>query len=106
MFPFRRAEERRPAALVEAMDLVDEDDGSRAVLLGPLGICMTCLISLIPASTAENSMNSRFGHARDDFCERGLPVPGGPRNISDPGRPRSICVRSGLPGPTRCSCPT
>ena len=39
---------------------------------------MTCLISLIPASTAENSMNSRLGHVGDDLGERGLAGAGRP----------------------------
>ena len=35
-----------------------------------------------------------------------LPVPGGPQKMSEPRSSRSICVRRGLPGATRCSCPT
>ena len=34
-----------------------------------------------------------------------LPVPGGPQKMSEPMSSRSICVRSGLPGPTRCLLP-
>ena len=51
--------------LVEAMNLVDEDDRPRAVLRGARSAsAMTCLISLIPASTAENSNELRLGHVR------------------------------------------
>ncbi len=35
-----------------------------------------------------------------------LPTPGGPQKISEPVSSRSICTRSGLPGPRMCSCPT
>src|SRR5437660_12331993 len=67
---------------------------------------ITCLISLIPASTAENSMNSAFVIFAMIFARVVLPVPGGPQKMSEPVSSRSICVRSDLPGPIRCSCPT
>ena len=35
-----------------------------------------------------------------------LPAPGGPHRMIEPISPRSICARSGLPGPTMCSWPT
>ena len=35
-----------------------------------------------------------------------LPTPGGPQKIIELASSRSICTRSGLPGPTRCSWPT
>ena len=35
-----------------------------------------------------------------------FPLPGGPQKIIEPGTPRSIASRSGLPGASRCSCPT
>ena len=35
-----------------------------------------------------------------------LPVPGGPHRMTDDSRSDSMSDRSGLPGPSRCSCPT
>ena len=66
---------------------------------------MTCLISLIPASTAENSMNSALVIFAMILASVVLPVPGGPQKISEPESSRSICTRRGLPGPIRCSWP-
>ena len=34
-----------------------------------------------------------------------LPTPGGPQKIIDAGSSLSICMRRGLPGPTRCCWP-
>src|ERR1035438_7550388 len=56
---------------------------------------MTCLISLIPASTAENSMNSALVRFAMIFASVVFPVPGGPQKISEPVSSRSTCVRSG-----------
>src|ERR1700689_3871355 len=67
---------------------------------------ITCLISLIPASTAENSMNSALVRCAMIFASVVLPVPGGPQKMSEPVSSRSTWVRSGLPEPIRCSCPT
>ena len=85
---------------------------------------ITCLISLMPLMTAENSM--KF-HPSDEDLSPGtpalacvvsamilasvvLPTPGGPQRIMEPdpessSLSRSICTRNGLPGPSRCSCP-
>jgi hypothetical protein len=35
-----------------------------------------------------------------------LPTPGGPHHIIEANKSRSICVRRGFPGPSKCSCPT
>ena len=35
-----------------------------------------------------------------------LPTPGGPHRIIECGRPDSNATRSGLPGPSKCGCPT
>src|SRR5574341_1282588 len=35
-----------------------------------------------------------------------LPVPGGPQSTSERISPRSIILRKGFPGPTKCSWPT
>ncbi len=40
------------------------------------------------------------------FASVVLPVPGGPQKIIDVGSSCSIASRSGLPGPSRCCCPT
>ena len=67
---------------------------------------ITCLISLIPASTALNSMKSARVIPAIIFASVVLPVPGGPQKISELMSSRSIWTRSGLPGAIRCSCPT
>src|ERR1700686_1711079 len=59
----------------------------------------------MPARTAENSMDSALVMFAMIFASVVLPVPGGPQKMSDPVSSRSICVRSGLHGPIRCSCP-
>src|SRR5216684_1340099 len=67
---------------------------------------MTCLISLIPESTAENSMNSALVMWAMIWARVVLPTPGGPQKMIDPGSSRSICRRNGFPGARMCSCPT
>ena len=67
---------------------------------------ITCLISLMPESTAENSMKSALVTRAIIFASVVLPTPGGPQKMIEPGSSRSICSRSGLPGPSRCSWPT
>ena len=53
--------------LVETMDLVDEDDRSRAVLFGPFGIGHN-LLDFLDSSQHRGELNElRLGHARDDF---------------------------------------
>ena len=76
---------------------------------------ITCLISLIPLMTAENSMKLALVVSAMILASVVLPTPGGPQRIMEPvlAEPnvaeslpsRSICTRSGLPGPNRCSCP-
>ena len=67
---------------------------------------MTCLISFIPVSTAENSRNSAFVMCAMILASVVLPVPGGPQKMSEPVSSRSIWVRSGFPGAIRGSWPT
>ena len=50
-------------------------------------------------------MNSALVMLAMIFASVVLPVPGGPQKMSEPVSSRSICVRSGLPGPIRCSWP-
>src|SRR6476646_11190047 len=66
---------------------------------------ITCLISLMPVSTAENSMNSALVMWAMICASVVLQVPGGPQTMREPMSSRSIWVRRGLPGPTRCSWP-
>src|SRR5580692_5797469 len=58
---------------------------------------MTCLISLMPVSTAENSMNSAFV-MRDDLCQSGLARP---RRAPEDERANIVALQLGaqrLPG--------
>jgi hypothetical protein len=66
---------------------------------------ITCLISLMPLITAENSMKLARVVSAMILASVVLPTPGGPQKIMEPVSSRSICTRSGLPGPTRCSWP-
>ena len=67
---------------------------------------ITCLISLMPLVTAENSMKLALVVSAMILASVVLPTPGGPQKIIELASSRSICTRSGLPGPTRCSWPT
>ncbi len=68
-------------------------------------VVMTSLISLIPESTALNGMKSLAVIRAMIRARVVFPEPGGPQRISDVSSSFSICTRSGLPGPTRCSWP-
>src|SRR6266851_5360408 len=67
---------------------------------------ITCLISLIPESTAENSMKLACVRCAMIFASVVFPVPGGPQKIIETASSLSMASRSGLPGASRCSCPT
>src|ERR1700722_12317336 len=67
---------------------------------------ITCLISLIPAITAENSMKSALVMPAMILASVVLPVPGGPQKIIEVGSSCSIARRNGFPGPSRCCWPT
>ena len=67
---------------------------------------ITCLISLMPPITAENSMKLAWVASAMILASVVLPTPGGPHRIMDPASSRSISTRRGLPGPSRCSWPT
>src|ERR1700676_3808831 len=66
---------------------------------------ITSLISLIPASTALNDTNSERVSRAINLARVVFPHPGGPHSSIDPISSFSICVRSGLPGPSSFSCP-
>ena len=91
---------------VEAMDLVDEEDGARAEVRAFSASTMTCLISLMPERTAENWMKVARVVSAMILARVVLPTPGGPQKIMEAVSSRSICTRSGLPGASRCCWPT
>ena len=66
---------------------------------------ITALISLMPLSTALNGMNSHRVMRAISRASVVFPVPGGPHRITEVSSSRSICRRSGLPGPRMCSWP-
>ncbi len=67
---------------------------------------ITALISLMPDITAENSMKVACVSAAMILASVVLPVPGGPQKIIEVGSSCAMASESGLPGPSRCSCPT
>src|SRR3984893_79477 len=66
---------------------------------------ITSLISLIPANTALNDTNSERVSRAINLASVVFPHPGGPHSSIDPISSFSICVRSGLPGPSNFSWP-
>ena len=95
-------QERVLLALVEAMHLVDEDDGRPARACAPRCARSTASrISLTPPSTAEMAMNCASNASAIRRASVVLPVPGGPHRIIECSRPDSKATRSGLPGPSR-----
>ena len=57
---------------VEAVNLVDEDDGARAVLAGAFGVGHDLLDFLDPGEHGGELDELRLGHAGDDLRQRGL----------------------------------
>ena len=94
--------------LVEAVDLVEEEDRALAARGAPvLGArSSTSRTSARPAFTADASSNAARAFTASSRASVVLPVPGGPYRIIECGRPSSIAVRSAEPRPSRCSCPT
>jgi len=93
--------------LVEAMDLVDEQDGA---LVGQLPQLAGLLDDLAQLDDAAGYRGDR-DEAGLRFCAAiaasvVLPVPGGPHRIIDGICPASIARRSMRSWPTRCGCPT
>ena len=93
--------------LVEAMHLVEEQHGA------PPDSCARCCarsaaarMSLTPAITADNAMNSASQVCATSRASVVLPVPGGPQRIIECRCPPSSMRRSGLPAPSRCAWPT
>ena len=65
-------QERVLLRFVEAMDFVDEDDGARAVLLGPFRVGHDLLDFLDPSEHGGKFDELRLGHVRDDLRQRRL----------------------------------
>src|SRR5690606_30775425 len=59
-----------------------------------------------PSLTAENGTKCRSVVAAIRRARVVLPVPGGPQKMLLPTSPRRIASPSGLPGASRCACPT
>ena len=59
-----------------------------------------------PSDTALKGTNARALVVATSRASVVFPVPGGPQKIIDPGTPRSMASRNGLPGPSTCVCPT
>ncbi len=59
----------------------------------------------MPLSTALKGTKSALVRRAIRRASVVLPTPGGPQRMMEPISSRSICARSGLPGPTMCSCP-
>ena len=66
---FHVRKERVLLRLVEAMNLVDEDDGPRAVLLRPFGVGHDLLDLFNPGQHRGELNELRLGHLRDDLRE-------------------------------------
>ena len=58
--------------LIEAVNLVDENDGARAVLPRPLGVGHHLLDFLDPSEDGGELDELRLGHVRDDLRQRGF----------------------------------
>src|SRR5437867_11888439 len=64
------------------------------------------LMSLTPENTAESAINCASNASAMRRASVVLPTPGGPHRIIECGLPDSNARRKGLPGPSRCCCPT
>ena len=102
-----RGQQRVLLRLVEAVDLVEEEDRALAARVAPVLGPLEHLAHLGAAGVDRRGLLE--GGARVTASRRAsvvLPVPGGPYRIIECGRPSSIAVRSVEPRPSRCSCPT
>ena len=68
-------QERVLLRLVEAMNLIDEDDSSRSVLAGAFGISHDLLDFLDPGQHRRELNKLRLSHASDDLGQRSLARP-------------------------------
>ena len=92
---------------VEAVHLVEEEDGAAALLAhagtGPLGHLAHVLHA---RGDRRQRLERLLGGARDQAGDRGLAGAGGPQRITDESRSASMSTRRGFPGPSRCCWPT
>ena len=115
----RRADQRQQAVLdagqqrillrlVEAVDLVEEEDRPPAARAEPFARLLRAPARTFAtvAETAESSSNSAPVVCATIRASVVFPEPGGPNRISDGTRSCSIARRSARPGPTTCSWPT
>ena len=94
-------------ALVEAVHLVEEEDGARFSSASRWrAASMVARTSFTPAVTADMDAKCRSVWEAMTLASVVFPVPGGPHKMVDDSRSASISARSGAPGPTRCDCPT
>jgi hypothetical protein len=94
--------------LVEAVDLIHQQDGALAVHPAPLPASVTTRrMSATPARTALRVSKCDFVVLAMIIASVVLPVPGGPQKMMEEKR-RSVSMarRSSLPGPRMCSWPT
>src|SRR5688572_19971060 len=63
-------------------------------------------MSFTPEKTADSAVNCASNALAISRARVVLPEPGGPHRIIECGFPDSKATRSGLPGPSRCCCPT
>jgi hypothetical protein len=91
--------------LVEAVDLVEEED--RAAAAGPAlagaGDDLADLGAAVQADSSSNAASACWAASRASVV---LPAPGGPYRTMLCGWPASSDWRSAEPGPSRCSWPT
>ena len=92
-------QERVLLRLVEAMHLVDEDDGRAArVVRAACARSTASRISLTPPSTADMAMNWASNASAIRRASVVLPTPGGPHRIIECSRPDSKATRKRLAG--------
>ena len=88
--------------LVEAVDLIDEEDGAGAESRRFFGVDHD-LLDLLDAGEDGGELDEAGAGALAMIWARVvLPTPGGPQKIIEAGSSRSICTRRGLPGARIC----
>ena len=101
-------QERVLLGLVEAVDLVEEEDRAPPARAEPLARAREHLAH-VRDGRGDGGELLELGagrRARRSARASSCPVPGGPKRTSDGTRSASIASRSARPGPTTCSWPT
>lgn len=100
-------EQRVLLAAVETVDLVDEQDGSKACIVRRFS---AALISRRRSDTvppmAETSTKVAFVCSAMTCASEVFPVPAGPKRMTELKLSPSMALRNQLPGPTASICPT